>query len=60
MNTCFGYAYYVNNFIKTSKKKENIDMYKVMYVCMHIPAYIIIIFLDFRMQLSFCLFFFYV
>lgn len=60
MNTCFGYAYYVNNFIKTSKKKENIDMYKVMYVCMHIPAYIIIIFLDFRLQLSFCLFLFYV
>lgn len=60
MNTCFGYAYYVNNFIKTSKKKENIDMYKVMYVCMHIPAYIIIIFLDFRLQLSLCLFFFYV
>lgn len=60
MNTCFGYAYYVNNFIKTSKKKKNIDMYKVMYVCMHIPAYIIIIFLDFRLQLSFCLFFFYV
>lgn len=31
MNTCFGYAYYLNNFINTSKKKnEYIDMYKMM------------------------------
>lgn len=36
MNTCFGYAYYLNNFINTSKKKnEYIDMYKMMYVCMY-------------------------